>query len=325
MPFVKVVKNKAYFKRYQVKYRRRRGLPGFHRWCKDPHSTIDFSINSLHTEGKTDYYARQRLVVQAKNKYNSPKYRLVVRFTNRDTIVQVIYAKIEGDYVLCSAYSHELEKYGITFGLTNWSAAYATGLLCARRLLKKLGLDTDYIGQEKPTGEHFQVEENGDKRPFQCFLDVGLARTTSGSRVFAAMKGAADGGLLIPHSESRFPGYDREAKKLDAEMLKKYIYGGHVKEYMEYLEEEDEEAYKKQFAKYIENDVGPDDLEELYNDAHAKIREDPDPVLKDKKELTEEEKNKLKKFKQKRKNLKERNDTVRQKKEAFERKLAGDE
>jgi large subunit ribosomal protein L5e len=25
MPFVKVVKNKAYFKRYQVKYRRRRG------------------------------------------------------------------------------------------------------------------------------------------------------------------------------------------------------------------------------------------------------------------------------------------------------------
>jgi hypothetical protein len=26
MPFVKVVKNKAYFKRFQVKYRRRRGM-----------------------------------------------------------------------------------------------------------------------------------------------------------------------------------------------------------------------------------------------------------------------------------------------------------
>ncbi len=55
MPFVKVQKTKAYFKRYQVKFRRRR-------------------------EGKTDYRARKRLITQDKNKYNSPKYRLVVRF-----------------------------------------------------------------------------------------------------------------------------------------------------------------------------------------------------------------------------------------------------
>ncbi|MPC66490.1 60S ribosomal protein L5 [Portunus trituberculatus] len=48
--YVKVVKNKAYFKRFQVKFKRRR-------------------------EGKTDYYARKRLVVQAKNKYNTPKHR----------------------------------------------------------------------------------------------------------------------------------------------------------------------------------------------------------------------------------------------------------
>ena len=74
------------------------------------------------TEGKTDYYARKRLVVQAKNKYNSPKYRLVVRFTNTDVIVQIIYAKLEGDYILTSAYSHELPNYGIKVGLTNWAA-----------------------------------------------------------------------------------------------------------------------------------------------------------------------------------------------------------
>lgn len=43
----------------------------------------------MFTEGKTDYYARKRLVVQAKNKYNSPKYRLVVRITNKDIICQV--------------------------------------------------------------------------------------------------------------------------------------------------------------------------------------------------------------------------------------------
>jgi len=42
------------------------------------------------------------------------------------------------------------------------------------------------------------------------------------------MKGASDGGLYIPHSAKRFPGYDPEAKELDAEVLNKYIYGGHV-------------------------------------------------------------------------------------------------
>ena len=55
------------------------------------------------------------------------------------------------------------------------------------------------------------------------------------------MKGASDGGLFIPHSEKRFPGYDSESKELNAEVLKKYIFGGHVAEYMESLEEEDEE------------------------------------------------------------------------------------
>ena len=40
-------------------------------------------------EGKTDYYARKRLIVQEKNKYNTPKYRLVVRISNRNVTTQV--------------------------------------------------------------------------------------------------------------------------------------------------------------------------------------------------------------------------------------------
>lgn len=35
---------------------------------------------------------------------------------------------------MCAAYSHELPKYGITVGLTNYAAAYCTGLLLARRV-----------------------------------------------------------------------------------------------------------------------------------------------------------------------------------------------
>ena len=36
--------------------------------------------------------------------------------------------------IVCAAYSHELPKYGITVGLTNYAAAYCTGLLVARRV-----------------------------------------------------------------------------------------------------------------------------------------------------------------------------------------------
>merc|ERR1711948_208616 len=130
MPFVKVVKNKAYFKRYQVKFRRRR-------------------------EGKTDYFARKRLVIQDKNKYNTPKYRMIVRFSNRDIICQIAYAKIEGDMIVCAAYSHELPKYGISVGLTNYAAAYCTGLLLARRVLKQLNLDEAYQGNDSIDGEKY--------------------------------------------------------------------------------------------------------------------------------------------------------------------------
>jgi len=255
MPFTKLVKNSAYYSRYQVKYKRRRA-------------------------GKTDYYARKRLITQAKNKYNAPKYRLVVRFTNRDIIMQIVTSEIVGDKVFCSAYSHELKRYGINHGLTNWAAAYATGLLIARRALKKLGLDEQFEGVEEADGEYKLTEaaegEDGEsRRPFKCFLDVGLQRTSTGARLFGAMKGASDGGLYIPHSENRFPGYDIETKELDAETLRKYIFGGHVAEYMETLADDDEERYKSQFQGYIDDDIEADGLEELYQEAHKAIREDP--------------------------------------------------
>ena len=41
----------------------------------------------------------------------------------------------------------------IRSGLTNWTAAYATGLLVARRALTHLGLADKYEGVTEPTGE----------------------------------------------------------------------------------------------------------------------------------------------------------------------------
>jgi len=93
-------------------------------------------------------------------------------------------------------------------------AAYATGLLVARRALTKLGLADKYEGVTEPDGTVAVTEALDDDdapRPFKCYLDVGLKRTSTGARVFGALKGASDGGIFIPHSEKRFPGYDTES------------------------------------------------------------------------------------------------------------------
>jgi hypothetical protein len=67
--------------------------------------------------------------------------------------------------------------------------------------LKTLKLDTLYKGQEKGVGEDYNVEkEEGDNpNPFMAVLDTGLARTTTGAKIFAVMKGVADGGISVPH------------------------------------------------------------------------------------------------------------------------------
>ncbi|XP_057544561.1 60S ribosomal protein L5-like [Amaranthus tricolor] len=250
MAFVKAQKTRAYFKRYQVKFKRRR-------------------------DGKTDYRARNRLINQDKNKYNTPKYRFVVRFTNKDVIAQIISASIAGDLVLCSAYAHELPRYGLEVGLTNYAAAYCTGLLLARRVLQKLEMDQEYEGNVEASGEDYSVEPGETRRPFRALLDVGLIRTTTGNRVFGALKGALDGGLDIPHSEKRFAGFAKDDKQLDADVHRKYIFGGHVAGYMRTLMEDEPEKYQTHFSEYIKRGIDPDNMEALYKKVHAAIRADP--------------------------------------------------
>lgn len=180
------------------------------------------------------------------------------------------------DICLAAAYSHELQRYGVKLGLTNYAAAYATGLLLARRVNSKLGLD--YAGQEDVDGEYFKVEGDPEgKGPFKAYLDVGLARTTTGVKIFGCLKGACDGGLDIPHNNRRFPGTTKSGSDYtpDPEIMKKYIFGGHIAEYMEALEEDDEKMFQKQFRRFIDAGIGADDLEPLYTECHAAIRKDP--------------------------------------------------
>ncbi|KAI8450434.1 ribosomal L18 C-terminal region-domain-containing protein [Phakopsora pachyrhizi] len=125
----------------------------------------------------------------------------------------------------------------IKHGLTNWTAAYAAGLLVARRALLKLGLADKYEGVEEREGDLVLTKANEE-------------------------------------------GYGPEAKELDSKVLKNYIYGGHVAEYMESLEEEEEEEqFKKQFSTYLADDIGSDDIEEIYTKAHKAILANPSPKL----------------------------------------------
>jgi len=276
MPFIAQRMEKSYYKRFQVKYRRRRSC-------------------------KTDYYQRKKLVVQAKNKYNTPKYRLCVRKTATQIQCQIIAATITGDRVLCHASSLELKRFGLKAGYKNFPAAYCTGLLVGRRMLKKLGIAELYTGtgdelpDDEPTGEIMKVTEgkrtffvdelNEDRRPFRCYLDVGLARTSLGCTIFGCLKGASDSGMDIPHNEKKFTGYDPDEKKFDASELRDRIFGLQVKEYMEYLKDDDAESgthrFEEQFRTYADAGVEPDDLEDMLMSVHKAIRADPSPKHKE--------------------------------------------
>jgi len=260
MVFIKVVKNKAYFKRFQVKYRRRR-------------------------EGKTDYRARRTMVLQDKTKYNQPKYRMVVRLTNRDVIAQIVHSKIAGDEVLAAAYSHELPAFGVSVGLTNYSAAYCTGLLLARRTLTKLGIAEAFPGAKDVTGAFTAVRtkktdegETEGRFPFKAILDIGLARTTTGARIFGAMKGAVDGGIAIPHKPNRFPGFNKTKGELNAKVHRDRIFGGHVGNYMKEIAKQKAANPDQKiihFGNFAKNKVEVAGLEAMYKKAHAEIRKEP--------------------------------------------------
>merc|ERR1711972_645491 len=256
MPFVKTTKTNAYFKRFQTQFRRRR-------------------------ESKTDYYARKRMVTQDLNKYGAPKFRLVAKI-----IAQIVYSMQKGDFCVTQATSVELSKWGLTTGFTSYAAAYATGLLVARRILSKYGLANLFKGVSSVDGNDYDVSADAeavkqDKRPFKAILDIGSTNASTGNRVFGVLKGACDGGLHVPHSVKKYPGYVREegSKKgvYTAEVHKDRIFGCHIDEYMDKLKEQSDDDFNKQFSKWNKclSDAKLESCEDLFKKIHEGIRADP--------------------------------------------------
>jgi len=61
-------------------------------------------------------------------------------------------------------------------------------------------------------------------------------------------------------SETRFYGYDKEKKEYNAEAHRDHIFGKHVADYMRMLQESDEDAYKRQFSKFISSGITADSV-----------------------------------------------------------------
>ncbi|MCO5564971.1 hypothetical protein L7F22_018641 [Adiantum nelumboides] len=118
------------------------------------------------------------------------------------------------------------------------------------------------------TGEDYNVEEIGDR------YHAGLLRTTTGNRVFGALKGALDGGLDFPHRDNRFVGLSKDEKSLNADAHRRYILGVRVADYMKMLREDEPKEYPSQFSSFMKGGVEPKSLEELYKSVHAAIMTD---------------------------------------------------
>ena len=64
--------------------------------------------------------------------------------------------------------------------------------------------------------------------------------------------------LFYIYSPSRFVGFNNDEDSLNAEVLRKYIFGGHVADYMRHLQEEDEDKYKSHFSRFIAKGITAD-------------------------------------------------------------------
>ncbi|MEN4016954.1 MAG: 50S ribosomal protein L18 [Methanobacterium sp.] len=173
-------------------------------------------------EGKTNYGARIKLI-------ELDKARMVVRITNNHVIAQIMKVAPEGDDTIISAHSNELKNRGWLGSTKNISAAYLTGFLCGRKAVAE-GVS-------------------------EAVLDIGLKSPTKGTKVFAALKGAVDSGLHIPHGESVLPDDSR-------------LRGEHIAQYAESLSEEE---LKQKFGAYLKKGLSPKDLPDHFEKIRQKL------------------------------------------------------
>ena len=137
------------------------------------------SIFRRRKAGLTDYRRRLKLL-------RGEKARAVVRVSNTRTTCQLVSWAADGDLVSVSMTGSDLvKKFGwpSNRSLKSVPASYLVGFAMGKAAVAS-GTD-------------------------EAVLDIGLAASTRGGRVYAALKGMSDAGLDIPHSEDVYPDEDR--------------------------------------------------------------------------------------------------------------------
>jgi large subunit ribosomal protein L18 len=131
-------------------------------------------------EGKTNYKKRLTYL-------KSGTARLVIRKTNKQLILQIIEYTPDGDKIICGITSNMLAKFGWNYGFVNIPACYLSGILIAKKAK--------------------------EKKISSAIPDLGLQSNVPGSRIYAAIKGAIDGGLAVPADKEVLPSADRLSGK----------------------------------------------------------------------------------------------------------------
>jgi len=114
-------------------------------------------------EGRTDYVRRLALL-------KSRLPRLVIRKTNKHTILQVVEYDADGDKIVATLTTEHLTGQGWKGATGNSAAAYLAGKLLAKKLAK---FDKELV------------------------VDSGLHVHKAQSRIYAAVRGVIDGGLKV--------------------------------------------------------------------------------------------------------------------------------
>ncbi len=178
-------------------------------------------------QNRTDYRMRKTMIA-------SRRLRLIIRSSLAHMCLQVSEAHLIGDKMLASANSKSLASFGWKAPTGNIPAAYLTGYLLGKKALA-----------------------DGVK---ETILDIGLANTTKGARIFSALKGATDAGLSVPHGKRILPSSGR-------------LEGEHIAGYAKTLQETDPMAYDKIFSQYRSVDLGPEELPKHFAQIKKKIDE----------------------------------------------------
>ncbi|MCX8188894.1 MAG: 50S ribosomal protein L18 [Nitrososphaeria archaeon] len=178
-------------------------------------------------EGKTNYHVRKKVLL-------SRLPFLVIRITNKNAILQISKAKIEGDQIIASVHTRQLIKFGWPFSRKNIPACYLAGLMLGLKAKGKINSD--------------------------IIVYLGVSPFVKGSRATAAIKGVQDAGLNVRVDPETFPSEER-------------IRGNHIIDYAKKLKETDFSIYTKRFSSYVREGLNVENMAKIFEEVRQKIVE----------------------------------------------------